>query len=499
MSYEPPAPLARRLLLLALLALILYALAFQGVRGLWDSSEGRYTNVAVEMLRFGDWLHPITHHEHAHLTKPPLTYWALATSIQALGYSEWAARLPGVIAFVLTTLLLYLLGRLFVPQRPWLAPLIYASFFLPATASNVVTTDNLLTLAETAAMTGFAYAYWGRRGGFGARYGALLAWLAGGVGFLIKGPAVGLPLLALLVFHVLRRRQHRDARMYWASGPLLAAAIGTSWFLVLSDYKPAFLVDFIWHEVILRATTGEHHRNSGWYGGLAIYLPVLLLGTLPWTWTALRGVAGPLRAWWRSRRDGAVALDDRDRLLLLWLLLPLAVFLVARSRLPLYVLPLFAPLALLAARAVDGVLKRRYWYLLPVVGMVAVLGLRITAAYVDDPRDSRALAMELQRLVPGEMAEVVFVDADAQQGLTFYLDTEVEEVTLGATPLTEPPLQSVATELPEDEPSRVWLLPESRRPAFERWASDVGQLAVKLGEVTGLQRYEVFRLQPAQP
>jgi 4-amino-4-deoxy-L-arabinose transferase len=408
-------------------------------------------------------------------------------------------RLPGALAFVLTTLLMFLLGRLFVPGRAWLAPLIYASFFLPATASNVVTTDNLLTLAETAAMTGFAYAYWGRRGGLGARYGALLAWLAGGIGFLIKGPAVGLPLFALLAFHGLRWRQHRDARMYWLGGPLLAAAIGTSWFLVLADYRPAFLVDFVWHEVILRATTGEHHRNSGWYGGLAIYLPVLLLGTLPWTWTALRGVARPLRAWWRSGRADTVPVDDRDRLLLLWLLVPLAVFLLARSRLPLYVLPLFVPLALLTARAAEGVLKRRHWYLLPVLGVVAVLGLRVAAALVDDPRDSRALAAELRQLVPGEMAEVVFVDLDAQQGLTFYLDTEVEELSLGEAPAAEAPLQSVTSELPEDEPTRVWLLREASRSAFAAWAAKVDQLPLQLGEVSGLHRYLVFRLRPAGP
>lgn len=499
MSYRPQAPLARHLLLLALLGLVLYALAFQGSRGLWDSSEGRYTNVAVEMLRFGDWLHPITHHEHAHLTKPPLTYWTLASSLEVLGHTEWAVRLPGALAFALTTLLMFLLGRVFVPRRAWLAPLIYASFFLPATASNVVTTDNLLTLAETAAMTGFAYAYWGRHGGLGARYGALLAWLAGGIGFLIKGPAVGLPLFALLVFHGLRWRHHRDARMYWLGGPLLAAAVGTSWFLALSDYRPAFLVDFIWHEVILRATTGEHHRNSGWYGGLAIYLPVLLLGTLPWTATALRGVVGPLRAWWRSGRGDALQVDDRDRLLLLWLLVPLAVFLLARSRLPLYVLPLFVPLALLTARAAEGVLKRRHWYLLPVLGVVAVLGLRVAAALVDDPRDSRALAAGLQQLVPGEMAEVVFVDLDAQQGLTFYLDTEVEELTLGDAPTAATSLQSVASELPEQEPSRVWLLREQSQMAFERWATRVGQRPVRLGEVSGLHRYLVFRLRPVQP
>lgn len=489
-----------RWLWVALLALVLYTVAFQGMRGLWDTSEGRYTNVAVEMLRFDDWLHPKTHHEHPHWTKPPATYWALAASIEGLGHSEWAVRAPGALAFLLSTVLMYLLGRLFVPERPWLAPLIYASFFLPATASNVITTDNLLTLAEIAAMTGFAYAYWGRPGSRGARYGALLAWLAGGVGFLIKGPAVGLPLVALLIFHGLRRKQLAGRHMYWVIGPVLAAIIGSSWFLALSGNKPELLIDFVWNEVIMRATTGEHHRNSSWYGGLVIYLPVLLLGTLPWTWTALRGVGVPLLAWWRSRRDGAVPMDDRDRLLLLWLLVPLAIFLVARSRLPLYVLPLFAPLALLTARAAGNLVRRRWWLVLPALGMVAVLSLRLAASQVDDDRDSRALAQRVLALTSEPIGELVFVDTESQQGLSFYIDAEVEEVRMDLPPTTlaKPP-QTLDEEIDEDhpEPDRLWLMGERSIPGFEAWAVGRGLRAEALGVADGLIPYHLYRLRPA--
>jgi len=488
---------SRRMLWLALLVLIIYTAAFQGMRGLWDSSEGRYTNVAVEMLRFNDWLHPVTHHEHPHWTKPPLTYWALAASMSGLGHSEWAVRMPGALAFLLTVLLVYLLGRLFVPERPWLPALIYTSFVLPATASNVITTDNLLTLAETAAITGFAYAYWAEGGSFGARYGALLGWLAGGVGFLIKGPAVGLPLFALLIFHGLRRRQLVGRRLYWLLGPLLAAALGISWFMALSDNKPALLIDFIWNEVIMRATTGEHHRNSSWYGGLVIYLPVLLIGSLPWTWIALRGVAGTLRRWWQSHRDAGVVMDDRDRLLLLWLLVPLAVFMVARSRLPLYVLPLFVPLALLAARAAGQLVQRRLWVLLPALGMVAVLALRVTAGVMVDHRDSRALAQQLVILADGPIGEVVFVDQEAQQGLSFYIDAEVEELRMDSRS-SEPgaPTEGVDQEPLEEEPDRLWLMVEGAAPHFEAWAGGRGMHARRLGSVDGLHPYLVYRLDP---
>ena len=58
---------------IALLACVL-ALAGLGLRGIWDPDEGRYTNVALNMLDSGDWLNPHRNHEVGHWTKPPLTY-----------------------------------------------------------------------------------------------------------------------------------------------------------------------------------------------------------------------------------------------------------------------------------------------------------------------------------------------------------------------------------------------------------------------------------------
>ena len=53
----PPRPcrvieaLHRRPLLAIFLLATLMALAFQGSRGLWDPDEGRYSNVALQMLK----------------------------------------------------------------------------------------------------------------------------------------------------------------------------------------------------------------------------------------------------------------------------------------------------------------------------------------------------------------------------------------------------------------------------------------------------------------
>src|SRR6478735_10066666 len=81
-------------------ALLVLAFAFQGARGLLQPDEGRYTAVALRMIESGDWMHPELNHKLPHYTKPPVTYWAVAASLDVFGRSEWAARLPANLAFL---------------------------------------------------------------------------------------------------------------------------------------------------------------------------------------------------------------------------------------------------------------------------------------------------------------------------------------------------------------------------------------------------------------
>ena len=146
--------------LLVVVGVLLYACLLQGVRPLYSPDEGRYTDVALQMLDSGDWLHPMLHHEVAHWSKPPLTYWSIAASFAMFGRHEFAARLPGALAFGCTILLMLRLGRRFVPAQPWLPALVYASFAFPSLASNLVTTDTPVALWETLQVVAFVELWW---------------------------------------------------------------------------------------------------------------------------------------------------------------------------------------------------------------------------------------------------------------------------------------------------------------------------------------------------
>jgi hypothetical protein len=122
-----------------------------------------------------------------------------------------------------------------------------------------------------------------------------------------------------------------------------------------------------------------------------------------------------------------------DLFLLLWLLLSLGVFSVARSRLPLYVLPLFVPLALLVARRLGPAFRLSTpWAALLAAWAVLLMGSQVaTAVWFDEPRDGRSFAQAIRSQVAFEPRTVYFVEREPYFGLSLYFDAEIQELELG--------------------------------------------------------------------
>src|SRR5271168_483077 len=84
-----------RFTIYALLAAILY-LPGLGRPALWEPDEGRYAEIAREMVVSGDYVTPRDDFE-LYFEKPPLVYWAEAASIHLFGIDEFAVRLPAAL------------------------------------------------------------------------------------------------------------------------------------------------------------------------------------------------------------------------------------------------------------------------------------------------------------------------------------------------------------------------------------------------------------------
>ena len=465
---------------------LVLSLGFLGSRGLWEPDEGRYAAVAWEMAASGDYVTP-TLNGVPHFTKPPLTYWMVAAGLAALGRNEWGARLGLGLAFAATALLVARFGEaLWGPARGRWAGVLYATMGLPFFAGSVITPDTLLTLGETAALFAF-WRGWTADSSRSARWWAVGFWASLGVAFMTKGPPALLTLLVVLPVSVLARPPRAPVtRAVWLrpAGPAVFLLLTLPWFVIVATTYPGLADYLLRDEVVGRLATRVHHRNSQWHMGLWIYPAAALLGALPWSLTWPLAVARLRRAeGWRR-----LAIDPARLLLLVWIIVPTLLLSLARSRLPLYLLPIFPALALATCGALtglrdaDALLGRRGARRLAFAGLcvwgAGLLGLRLAAAWHSAPQDTRALAGWIGPYLASGPAEVIIVDRRIY-GLPFYLNAPLEvlasrpERVPEYQPTTEPWDEEVA-ELSQVTYRHVFVVPRRLYPAFAQRVADQG-------------------------
>ncbi len=468
--------------------LLAYVLLANGLRPLWAPDEGRYVTGALEMLKRHDYVGIWLNDQTPHFAKPPLTYWTIAAAVAAFGLSEFVVRLPNAIAFAATCLLLLPAGRLLTPRLPVLPAVLYATTWLPFLGAHFVTTDTLAALFTT--LAGVSYLH--LLAGVAPRRAAMALWAALGFAFLTKGPPT---LLALPVFvgWLAYRRERAAMRTLWTSpGLLLFVFLGFGWYLLADSRYPGLLDYLLGAEVGERLASDKFARNSAWYAGVAIYLPTVVVGTLPWL---------PASWWRRGRRAPAQPID---RLLLLWMAFPFAVLLLARSRLPLYLLPLCAPYALWVARRLEPVAstlpRARLLAALGAAALVLVFAKFGLAQLSPADRDGRATAAQIERLRPGPIDDIVYVDERARWELRVYVGAQLHQAWARRTPY-EPAYRPAPTleELlvaPGDAGRRLFVVHPRSTAEFGQALAAAGLCPQALGRVDG---NVVYRSRPASP
>jgi 4-amino-4-deoxy-L-arabinose transferase-like glycosyltransferase len=142
-SSMPNRKLRWGLLCLGLLILFLFKV---GDRGLNEPDEGRYADIATELLEAdSSWLEPRMS-DLGHYDKPPLIYWVTAISFKLLGVNEWSARLPSFLGAILTLIgLAWASWRLYNEETSWHAVIIAGTLAHLWILARFLTPDMLLT------------------------------------------------------------------------------------------------------------------------------------------------------------------------------------------------------------------------------------------------------------------------------------------------------------------------------------------------------------------
>lgn len=418
-----------------LLAACLTVGTFQGMRGLYETTEGRYAECAREMMQSGSWLEPVLN-GNPHWTKPPLTYLAIGGGYMVFGPTAFAARF-----YLIPFFLLAVWGVSRLAQRLWrdpeaarLSAVAYATMAAPLFATQCVSTD--LPLAAVVALSQAAFWDAFRTG---SRRSLCLTWGLLGVAFLIKGPPALLYLPAMAVTWRRLAKFGRPSPGFFSPAALvLFFVVAAGWYVWEAWKHPGLMSYWLKDEVVERSLSDKFNRHPAFYMNFVLYLPLLVFGTLPWGAFLLLRYKRVARA----VREKAVVcgrglwsgLTD-ETLWLVWsTVFPMAVFALSRSKLPLYVLPLFASFAAAEAKLMLEAYRQERWFGKAVrmtcltMCVAFVLG-KVVYAHYPSRRDMGALHRVLvEKAGIDDPRRLACWGQKALNGLSYYYETVIPTV-----------------------------------------------------------------------
>lgn len=322
---------------LALLALLTPIWVSIGDHGFNGRSDARYAVVSMSMTQTGDWLVP-QYMGKIHLTKPPLVYWAESLSMRLLGDTLLAVRLPSAIAGSLTLLLLFFFARSQLRLRTALITTgLYAIMPLTIIPARMTVTDSTVNLCWAAVLfTGFL----SRQHPEQHRW-KILFWTAAAIGMLAKGPVLFIPIgLVGLWWFLSNSRAIRIKPTAAFFGCLLLAMLPTlAWAAAVCIAQPA-AVQIWWHETFDRVVGQGDHTRPIWF-----FIPILFAGCFPAS--AMLMLPGYNLSWRQALQN--ITSGSLVGFLGWAVLIPFLVFSLFSGKLPSYIMPICAPLALLSA------------------------------------------------------------------------------------------------------------------------------------------------------
>lgn len=375
---------AKKYIYLLLFAVVLTG-AYPLVSDFYTKGEPREALVAQAMIEEGEYVLPVVYGDEV-AYKPPMFHWLIVASTLFTDgeVTPLSARLPSIVALLVTTVALFL----FVSQRRPISLALMASLvFLTATDPHrfgiMARVDMLLAMFITLSLL-HLYVWDEKKRREGIPWLAVL-FMSGGC--LTKGPvAIALPLLILVIYGLFRRYHFGRLLGKAILMGVLAFIIPLVWYFFAWQKGGDGFLRMVWSENVLRflgIADEDLFYTLGHEGSTFKPLFYFVAGLLPWTLVAFFFI-----------RRSTVGLFRRISALHLFSLVAagtiLLFYMIPMSKSSAYLLPMYPFVSFFVAEGLYIMVKRGqkdcsltiFASLLSAIGVVMLLGLIFAQAGV---------------------------------------------------------------------------------------------------------------------
>lgn len=393
---------------------------FLGSRPLFVPDEGRYAEIAREMVVSGNYLTPYLNGIE-YFEKPILFYWLGAVFIKAFGVNLWAVRSINALLGLLGCLLTYFATRKLYGRAAGLwAAIILATSPLYFVMAHTVSLDLPVTVFLSMTLTSFLLAIreplgLKRRGYLylSAITAALAVLTKGLIGIVFPGLIIASWIMLLNEWRVLKR-------IYLVSAFLLFLIVAAPWHYLVGKAHPEFYYFYFVEQHFLRYTQSD----VGHYQPIWFFIPWLIVGFFPWIIFIINTIKSSLPITWKLRHSA-----QSELFFLLWVGIIFTFFSFSKSKLIPYILPMFPPLAILTGRYVALLCERtgfkKILIMLCALTYLSLIGLILAAPHFD----TRTI-LPLARIIKSESKphDEVICYNQYYQDLPFYIERRVSIV-----------------------------------------------------------------------
>ena len=323
---------------------------------LFNLDEGAFSEATREMFLNHNFITTYLNGE-LRFDKPILIYWLQALSTIIFGFNEFALRLPSAIAATFWAIGIYFFTKKLYDEKS----AVFASFFMVTALqigliAKAAIADSLLNMFIAFSMFSL-YIYLKENK---EKY-LLLTFAFIGFGFLTKGPvAILIPLATYFIYSLIHKNFKKFLKdLFNIKGIIIFLIIALPWYILEYKAQGMKFINgfFLKHNLKRFDTSFEHHKGSLFY-----YIPVVLIGLLPWTSLFLKYLL----------KLKEMIKDDFILFGSIWFFFVFLFFSLSGTKLPHYVIYGYTPLFIFMALSFK-MIKSEFLYSLPLILFVLAL------------------------------------------------------------------------------------------------------------------------------